>query len=58
VRTPWRLRQLLALENQLADAADAAKRLGWTDMQSAIEEILEEAEQRSEREKDELKGNQ
>jgi hypothetical protein len=58
VRTPRRLRQLLALENQLADAADAAKRLGWTDMQSAIEAILEEAEQRSEREKDELKGNQ
>jgi hypothetical protein len=55
VRTARRLRTLLTLENSLNDAAEAAGKLGRTDMQETIEQLLKQADSLADRE---LKRNE
>jgi hypothetical protein len=41
VKTGRRTRQLLALQNRLDDAQDAAQRLGWPEVEAVVQDVLD-----------------
>jgi hypothetical protein len=55
VKTGRRTRQLLALQNRLDDAQDAAERLGWPEVQAAVEDVLDLVQHKADAELEELK---
>jgi len=54
VKTGGRTRQLLALQNLLDDAQDAAERLGWPDVQAAVQDVLDLVQHKADAELGEL----
>jgi hypothetical protein len=54
VKTGRRTRQLLALQNRLDDAQDAAERLGWPDVQAAVQDVLDLVQHKADAELEEL----
>jgi hypothetical protein len=50
VITGRRTRQLLALQNRLDDAQDAACRLGWPDVEDAVKQVLELVQEKADAE--------
>jgi hypothetical protein len=54
VKTGRRTRQLLALQNRLDDAQDAAQRLGWPEVEEAVKQVLELVEEKADAELEEL----
>jgi hypothetical protein len=54
VKTGGRTRQLLALQNLLDDAQDAAERLGWPDVQAAVQDVLDLVQHKADAELEEL----
>jgi hypothetical protein len=58
VKTGRRTRQLLALQNRLDDAQDAAQRLGWPEVEAAVKEVLELVEEKADAELEDVAGDQ
>jgi hypothetical protein len=54
VKTGRRTRQLLALQNRLDDTQDAAERLGWPDVQAAVQDVLDLVQHKADAELEEL----
>ena len=54
MKTGRRTRQLLALQNRLDDAQDAAQRLGWPEVEEAVKQVLELVEEKADAELEEL----
>ena len=54
MKTGGRTRQLLALQNLLDDAQDAAERLGWPDVQAAVQDVLDLVQHKADAELGEL----
>jgi hypothetical protein len=54
VKTGRRTRQLLALQNRLDDVQDAAERLGWPDVQAAVQDVLDLVQHKADAELEEL----
>jgi hypothetical protein len=54
VKAGRRTRQLLALQNRLDDAQDAAERLGWPDVQAAVQDVLDLVQHKADAELEEL----
>jgi hypothetical protein len=54
VKTGRRTRQLLALQKLLDDAQDAAERLGWPDVQAAVQDVLDLVQHKADAELEEL----
>ena len=54
MKTGRRTRQLLALQNLLDDAQDAAERLGWPDVQAAVQDVLDLVQHKADAELEEL----
>lgn len=54
MKTGRRTRQLLALQNRLDDAQDAAERLGWPDVQAAVQDVLDLVQHKADAELEEL----
>ena len=54
MKTGGRTRQLLALQNLLDDAQDAAERLGWPDVQAAVQDVLDLVQHKADAELEEL----
>jgi hypothetical protein len=50
VKTGRRTRQLLALQNRLDDAQDAAQRLGWPEVEEAVRQVLELVQEKADAE--------
>lgn len=54
MKTGRRTRQLLALQKLLDDAQDAAERLGWPDVQAAVQDVLDLVQHKADAELEEL----
>ena len=57
MKTGGRTRQLLALQNLLDDAQDAAERLGWPDVQAAVQDVLDLVQHKADAELEDVAGD-